>query len=59
MASTGPIERWVAGSKLRSDAISSPEYSIRTGFSTPGVMTSRIPPRWLYSPGTVTSVAGS
>ena len=45
-----PVERWVAGSKVRIDSSSEPNMSSRTGSSNPGGKTSMTPPRTAYSP---------
>ena len=45
-----PVERWVAGSKVRIDSSSEPNMSSRTGSSKPGGKTSMTPPRTANSP---------
>ena len=57
-SSTVPIVRWSAGSKRRSDSISSPKNSIRTGSSDDGGKRSTMPPRRANSPRPATSSTG-
>ena len=49
-----PVERCVAGSKVRIDSSSEPNMSSRTGSSNPGGNTSMTPPRTAYSPRSLT-----
>ena len=55
----GRRERWESGSKVRTDSISSPKKSTRTGSGAPGAKMSTMPPRWANSPGRSTSGVGS
>ncbi len=55
---TGPTDRWSVGSNARSESISSPKNSIRTGSDADGGNTSTIPPRRANSPRPATSSTG-
>ncbi len=54
----GPTVRWSVGSNRRSESISSPKNSSRTGSDSPGGKTSTIPPRRANSPRPATSIVG-
>ena len=56
--SSGPTARWSVGSKARSESISSPKNSIRTGSAADGGKTSTMPPRRANSPRPATSEDG-
>ena len=56
--STLPVVRWSVGSNARSESISSPNDSIRTGSSAEGGKTSTMPPRRANSPRPATSRTG-
>ena len=50
-SSRGSVRRWVPGSKLERESISSPQNSTRTGSGSLGEKKSTIPPRRLNWPG--------
>ena len=58
-SSSAPTVRWSVGSKARSESISSPKNSTRTGSGADGGKTSTMPPRRANSPRPATSAAGA